>query len=46
MYSCLAIKDNVTNQNETQKSHLSNLLNLHCLDSDNIQTTSPKSSAE
>lgn len=32
----------VVKYNETQKSNLSNLLNMHCLDSDNIQKMAPK----
>ena len=41
-YPCLSIEDNVVKNNEAQKSNLANLLNMYCLDSDNIQKMAPK----
>lgn len=43
-YPCLSLEDNVVEYDETQKSNLSNLLNMYCLDSDNIQKMAPKPS--
>lgn len=33
-YPCLPMENNVVEYNETQKSNLSDLLNMHCLDSE------------
>lgn len=41
-YPCLSMEDNVVKYNEPQKSNLANLLNMYCLDSDNIQKMAPK----